>query len=313
MATTVTAPVSNSFALAQKYVPLLDEVYKRESLTSMFDASQVDWTGVDTVKVYTLSALGLGDYSKSNGFVPGDLTGAWESFQVQQDRGRSYMIDYMDNEASMSLIVGNALNEIERTQIIPEVDAYRFAKWAGTANIDGATATLSASDDIPDLIATAEASMDDNEVPYEGRILFVNPTVYKYLKGDITRRIVNSENNVNMNELADKIKDFAKFFDDMPIYRVPSARFKSAITLAQPSDHDDAGGYTANGADINFMIVHPSALFNVIRHYVPRIFSPEQNTEADAYLIQPRYVHDTFVFPKKVKGIYCHKAQGTSA
>ena len=304
MASTVNAPVSNSFTLAQKYVPLLDEVYRRESLTSMFDAERVDWTGVDTVKVYKFSALGLGDYSRSAGFVPGDLTGAWESFQISQDRARSYMVDYLDNEESMSAIMANAFNQIERTQIIPEVDAYRFAKWAGTANVDGTTGTLSGSDDIPAIIGAAEASMDDNEVPYEGRILFVNPTIYQYLKDDIDRRIINSENNVNYN---------IEYFDDMRIVRVPSARFSSAVTLAQPTDHNVAGGYTASGTDINFMIVHPSAVFNVIKHYVPRIFSPAQNPEADAYLIQPRIAHDTFVFANKVKGIYVHKKQVTSS
>ena len=35
MATTMTAPVANSIAYAQKYLPLLDEIYKRESLSAI--------------------------------------------------------------------------------------------------------------------------------------------------------------------------------------------------------------------------------------------------------------------------------------
>lgn len=304
MATTVTAPVANSMALAQKYVPLLDAVYKRESLTGMFDAQRVDWTGVDTVKVYKLEALGLGNYSRNAGFVPGSLTGTWETFQISQDRARSFMLDYLDNEESMSVPIANALNEIERVHLIPEIDSYRFAKWAGTANIDGATKTIGAGDNVKDLIAAAEASMDDNEVPYEGRVLFVNPTIYQKLKGEIDRRIINSENNVNEN---------VEYFDDMRIVRVPSARFNTAITLATPADEDDAGGYTQSGVAINFAIIHPSALFNVVKHYVPRVFTPAQNQEADAWLIQPRIAHDTFVFANKVKGIYVHKAAVSSS
>ena len=47
MATTVTAPVGNSIGLASKYLPILDEIYKRESLTRMLDTanSRINWIG----------------------------------------------------------------------------------------------------------------------------------------------------------------------------------------------------------------------------------------------------------------------------
>ena len=39
MATTMTAPVNNSIALAQKYLPILDEIYKEGSKTSILDTA----------------------------------------------------------------------------------------------------------------------------------------------------------------------------------------------------------------------------------------------------------------------------------
>lgn len=302
MATTVVAPVGNSIALAAKYLPLLDTLYKRESLTSMLDVSNADWVGADTVKLMNLATVGMGNYSRNAGYVPGDANASWETYQIAQDRARSYQIDYLDNEESLSVIVGNLLGEVERLHVVPEIDAYTFAKLAGTANIDGATGALAANTTL-DAIATAEASMDDNEVPYEGRILYVNPTVYMYLKGEIERRIINSENNVNMN---------VEYFDDMRIVRVPSARFNTSITLNAPTDHDGAGGYTAAGSTINFMIVHPSAVMKVMKHTRLSLFSPEQNIEADAWRLNMRYAFDTFVKTNKVKGIYCH-APSTSS
>ena len=49
MATTVVAPVSNSIALAAKYLPLLDEVYKKASCTSILDTAneRIRWIGAD--------------------------------------------------------------------------------------------------------------------------------------------------------------------------------------------------------------------------------------------------------------------------
>ena len=300
MATTVVAPVSNSIALVTKYLPLIDEVYKAASKTAVLDTAneRVRWIGADTVKMMTLSEVGLGNYSRDNGFVPGDTTAAWETFQITQDRGRSYHLDVMDNDESLGLVLGNLLGNIERVHIVPELDAYRFAKYASAANIDGATGDITVgTTDVKSLISAAEASMTNNEVPDEGRILFISPRCKDALKGNIERRIINSESNVSYE---------VEYFDGMRIVTVPQARFNTSITLANPSAHDGAGGFTAGGKRINFMIVHPSAVMQVVKHVAPRLFSPDQNIEADAWRLNYRIYHDCFVLPQKAKGIYCY-------
>lgn len=179
-----------------------------------------------------------------------------------------------------------------------EIDAYTISKIAGTTGIGSATGTVTVgTTDVAALIDTAEATMDNGEVPYEGRILFVSPTCYNALKGNIERRIINSENNVNTN---------VEFYDDMRIIRVPQVRFQTAITLNAPTASNGAGGFTTAGNNINFMIVHPSAVVKVMKHYAPRLFSPEQNIEADAYRLNVRYAADTFVLDNKKAGIFVH-------
>lgn len=305
MATTVVAPVSNSIALASKYLPLLDEVYKRESLSAILDtpSARVNWVGANAVNIMKLSTVGMATYDRNAGYVPGNTTGAWETHTIAVDRGRSYQVDYLDNEESLGLVVGNLLGEVERVSLIPEIDAYTFAKLAGTSGIGGATGSITVgTTDVAALVSDAEASMDNDEVPYEGRILFVSPTCYNALKRNIQRRIINSEDNVNTN---------VEYFDDMRIIRVPQSRFNTAITLNSPTSNSGVGGYAATGQDINFMIVHPSAVLKVMKHYSPRLFSPEQNIEADAYRLNIRYAGDTFVLQNKVKGIYMHAKSST--
>lgn len=174
---------------------------------------------------------------------------------------------------------------------------YRFAKYAAGAGTT-VTATLTNSDDIPGLITTAQATMDDAEVPYEGRILFVNPTIYGYLKNDITRYVDNSATDINRT---------VEMYDTLRVIRVPSGRFNTVCTLAAPTDASSTGGYTAAGVDINFMIVHPSAVMQVIKHQIPRVFSPEVNQEADAWKINYRVYHDCWVLSNHTYGIYVHK------
>lgn len=305
MATTMAAPVSNSISLATKFVPFLDELYKRESLSSVLDTlpDRVNWVGAQTAKVFKVDVDGLGNYSRNAGFVPGSSDGTWETLTIEKDRGRSFTIDVMDNDETVGMAFASTLSQFERTAVVPEIDAYRFAKYAAGAGTT-VTATLSNSDDIPALITTAQAAMDDKEVPYEGRILFVNPTIYGYLKNDITRYVDNSATDINRT---------VEMYDTLRVIRVPSGRFNTVCTLAAPTDASSTGGYTAAGVDINFMIVHPSAVMQVIKHQIPRVFSPEVNQEADAWKINYRVYHDCWVLANHTYGIYVHKKANASS
>jgi hypothetical protein len=91
---------------------------------------------------------------------------------------------------------------------------------------------------------------------------------------------------------------------------VPQGRFQTAITLAAPTTANAAGGFApaSGAAAIDFMVVHPSAVMQVMKHYVPRLFSPAQNIEADAWKLNMRYAHGAWVLSNKTKGIYVHTA-----
>lgn len=298
MATTVVPSNANSIALASKFLPLVDQMYKQDSKSAILDTANefVRFDGANAVKIYNLSVLGMGNYSRNAGFVNSDVTGTWETYTLTTDRGRSYMLDVLDNEETLGLSLGNLLSVIEREHIIPEVDATRFAAYAtGAAAANKATETLSTGSGVIASIDGATVALDNAEVPYEGRILFVSPKVYSLLKGGITRMVMNGDPNVN---------NIIEMYNDMRVVRVPQTRFYTAITLATPSDNDDAGGYSANGNGINYMIVHPSAVAQVMKHYVARVFSPQQNQQADAWLVQPRFAHYAGVLTHKTNGIY---------
>ena len=302
MATTVVAPASNSIAYAQKYLPLLDEAYKADSKTSILDtlSDYVQFTGANTVNIFNLDPVGMANYDRDAGYVPGDVTGTWQPYVLETDRGRSYQVDFLDNDQAMGLVVPNLLATVERQHIIPEVDAYRFAQYAAGADSAQVTQeTIASGAAAVASIDLATATLDDAEVPYEGRILFVNPTTYRYLKGGITRMVMNRDRDVDYN---------VEMYNDMRVITVPSGRFNTAITLNAPTTSSGAGGYTATGDTINYMIVHPSAILQVMAHYAPRIFTPGQNIEADAYRVQPRFAHGAWVKAHKDNGIYVSHA-----
>lgn len=298
---------NNSIALATKFLPILDEVYKRESLTAVLDAAnnRVQFEGGNTVKLFKTSLQGLGNYSRNAGFVDGDITASWETHTLQKDRGRSFQVDAMDNEETLGMAFGTLVPEFMRTKVIPEIDAYRFAKYASTTGISKATATdiTVGTTDCLGMVEEAEQVMGNDEVPVEGRILFVSEKFYRGLKGGISRLVLNDEKGIQRN---------IEIFNDMQVIRVPQNRFNTAITLYDgTTSGQEAGGYiipASTSYAINFMIIHPSAVIQVAKHAVPRIFSPEVNQDADAWKFDYRIYHDCFVEDNKVAGIYLSAA-----
>lgn len=279
--------MANSIALAEKYLGLLDEVYKYGSKSAILDTANewVKFNGGNKIELYKMTMDGLGDYSRANGFPSGDVTGVWEPHTLTFDRGKSFNVDAMDNEESLGLAFGKLAGEFMRTKVIPEVDAIRFAKYANAAG----TKVTTAITDIVAELDDAEAKLNDDEVPVEGRILFVSEAAYKLLKNKVVRYLAN-ENGVNRNVIT---------YDEMPIIKVPKDRFNTGVNVG-------ANGYTTNGDFIDFMIVHPSAVAQVVKHEKPRIFSPDVNQSADAWKFDYRLYHDAFVLDNKVKGIYLH-------
>lgn len=119
--TTDNKAVGNSIALAESYLPILDEVYKESAKSAILDTAneRVRFTGGNTVQLYKTSLNGLGNYNRNQGFVTGDATGSWEDLTLTKDRGRSFLIDSMDDEETLGMAFGTLAGEFVRTQVVP--------------------------------------------------------------------------------------------------------------------------------------------------------------------------------------------------
>ena len=94
----------------------------------------------------------------------------------------------------------------------------------------------------------------------------------------------------------------------MDVVMVPQTRFYTDITLNAGATVD-AGGYSKTvetGKEINFMIIHPTSVLQVVKHDSLKVFPPDENQTTDGWLIQYRIYHDAFVYANKLDGIYLH-------
>lgn len=296
--------MANTINLASKYLPMLDAKYKWESKSSVLDApaSAIRETmNAKTIYIKKLTLQGLGDYSRATGFVQGDITVEWQSHTFTQDRGRTFTLDAMDDAETLGGTYLEVAGEFIRLHVAPELDAYRFSKYASLANISDTTAPTAAN--ILQLIDDLGASMDSAEVPEEGRVLFISTDDYVLLKqaDGIQRRLDVSVQNVG------GIERRVTSLDGMRLIKVPQGRFYNSFDFYDGvTGGQEAGGFVptpVTGKKLRFMIIHPTASLQVVKHAVPRIFDPAVNQSADAWKIDYRIYHDAFVPDNKTNGI----------
>lgn len=286
--------MANSIALFKKYIDLLDEVYKQSAKTSILDGDNAlvqAGRGTNEIVIPKMSLDGLADYSRNSGYVKGDVNLTYETVQFNYDRGRKFSVDAMDDEETAGIAFGKLSSEFIRTKVVPEMDAFRFASYASTSSIGGATGTLSTGDNVISALRTAANTMDEAEVPAEQRILFITPTLYG-LVADLD---------------TSKSKEVLAKFSQ--VVEVPQTRFYTAIDLLDGTTQDEeAGGYAkaSGGKDINFLVVHQPATLQYTKHTVNKVISPELNQDADAWMFFYRAYGLVDVYDNKVAGIYCH-------
>lgn len=287
--------MANSISLHETYLDALDEVYKQVSLTADLDTEAIA-SKVQTGKKFKVDKIemdGLSDYSRSSGYTAGDVTVTQEEVEPNYDRGKKFSVDTMDDLETGYKAFGRLGGEFERTKVVPEIDAFRFAKYATLAG-GSAVGTLSSSTVIS-AIDTAEAYLTDAEVPDTDRYIKMSAEVYNYLKAAVPARFVNQvDTSINRN---------IETFDLMPVKIIPQGRFYTGCTLG-------SNGFTNAGVAINFMIIHKPALIQFAKHIASNVIDPANNPDADAYIMKYRNYGLADVYENKVDGIYVHaKAQ----
>lgn len=294
--------MANSIALADKFIAALDEVYEVESKTARLESDNVlvqRTADGKSWKIGKLTLQGAGNYSRETGFPKGNVTLTWETFTFENDRGREFSVDAMDNQETLNLVVANVLSEFLRVEIVPEMDAVRFAKYYANAGTKKEETITTAAQAKASLTASL-GQMAANGVPADGKFIFMSGAFHGLLSEAVGRLTMNGDGNINQGVYS---------WDNNPIIIVPDARFNTAITLYDGvSENQTQGGYTTTGQTINYMIIDRRAVVQITKHVALRSFSPDVNQEMDAWKIQYRVYHDAWVLPNKAEGVVASAA-----
>ncbi len=268
---------------AEKYSKTIDERFTQASITERAINKDFDFVGVQTVKVYSVPTVAMGDYKRQGAQrygVPEELQNTVQEMTMGRDRAFTFTVDKgNEDETSGALNAGKALSRQINEVIVPEVDAYRLAKivhGAGHVEIGDYKGNIKAYERILD----AQAALDDALVPRAGRILYVTSALRKAIMMD--------DNFIKPSEMAQKMLINGQFgeVDGLPIILAPA-------------------GYLPSG--VSMLLTHPQATTAPYKlaEYKTHMDPPGIN----GVLVEGRNYYDAFILNNKRKCIYVLRSE----
>lgn len=289
----------NTLQYSQQFQTVLDAQMLAGATSAFMEANagQVKYDGGDTVHIPEVSMQGLAKYDRDEGFNQGSVTLKFNPYKMTQDRGRTFQLDSMDvNETNFVATAGTVMGEFQRTQVIPEIDAYRYSKISALATAENKVTTgfTPAVATILEKLEAEITEIQDVVGEEEGLIIVMSTKLRTILNNaDKFNRYLNVAEFKNGS-----VNTTVKSFNDIPILGVPSARMKTQYVFADgKTANQQAGGFKADtGAkDINWIIMPQRAPIAVSKTDKVRIFTPELNQKADAWKIDYRKYHDLWI------------------
>lgn len=289
----------NTLEFASKYTSELDKKVIQESQVGFFadNILKAKFANAKTVIIPDVDFVGLSDYDRDTGYKKSGITVDNESYTLTKDRGTSLQLDREDmDETGIANLSGQILGEFIRTKVAPEVDAYTLSKLAGIANTKSHKATYVEANALK-LLNTAINNVQSRVGYDEELVAFVDPVMYAALmnSSEFSRQVVVSD--FKKGELNTRIK----YLNGVAILPVAAERMRDSYTFtagtAATSSTAATGGFTpATGAGyIRSLVIPKKGASLVKKHENIRIFTPEQNMDADAYTFNYRLHYDVFV------------------
>ena len=275
-----------SINLAIKYASKIEERFVLESLVFGKGTAKYDWTGTKEVRSITPTTVALTNYDLADADATaarfGALTevqDALNTYTLTQDKSFNLAIDRGNNESQMLVKKAGAVMKMEvDEQVIPAMDAYALAAYAGTTGVQTSAVLALTKSNIVDAFGAAIAGLVNNKVPATGNIAWITASEFA--------KLVASPEFLNLEKLGTKAvgKGVVGEVHGIQIIRVPDSYMP---------------------AKTSFIVAHPSCLMPVKKINTLRIL--KEHPDIDGSVLQGRIMYDAFVLNQKTKGVYVHK------
>lgn len=265
---------------AAKYSGKVDERFKVAAKTAGAVNNDYEFTGVDTVKVFSIPTVELGDYTLSgtNRYgTPAELQNSVQTMLLTQDKAFTFTLDKKsEDDTESAMQAGQALRRQIDEVVIPTVDKYRLA-----AMVTGAGKTVSVAVTKENAYSTfldGQNALLENGVPETGRMAFVSPAFYKAIKLD--------DSFIKASDAAQGmlVSGAVGIVDGVNIIPIPASYFPTGV---------------------EFILTHPIATVSPVKLETYKVH--DNPPGINGKLVEGRIRYDAFVLNNKKGAIYVHK------
>lgn len=272
-----------SVNLATKFSTKVAERFSMGSLTDAYAGKDYDFSGVKSIKIYSIDVVDLTNYTRSGSERFGTLEELGDTVQeltMTQDRAFTYSID--KGNAVQQYNIKAATKSLKREideKVTPEIDIYRMKKWAegaGLKTTDDASLTKS---NVLEAIMKGSMEMNNKFVPKKNRVLFIKESIYLQCK--------LADQIVGIDRLGSKAitNGAVGMIDQMKVVPVPDSYFPE---------------------NTNFIIKYKGATVDPVQLKTYRILTEQRGVDGD--VVEGRIIYDSFVLDTRKNGIYTSKS-----
>lgn len=272
--------------LTTKYASLIAERFKGQSITDAYTGKKYDFEGAQSIKIYTVDKVALGDYNRS---LPGGRFGAVaelgdtvQTLTMSQDKAFTFSIDHGNAEDQFNIKHCNEQLKSNWDEVCtPAIDMYRLNNWANGAGLGLLNGTALTGTTVMRAIMTAGAAMNNKLVPKKNRVLLISESVY--IETKLSTEIIGID---TLGE--ESVKNGV-------VGRIDGMDIVPVIDSFLP-------------AGVNFIIKYKDATVDPMKLKTLRVQKNPLGYDADVG--ECRFYHDSFVLDAKVNGIYIHAQSG---
>lgn len=274
--------------LTTKFESKVAERFTLRSLTDAYAGKDYDFSGVKSIKIYSVDTVPVGDYTRSGTSRFGTLIELGDTVQemtMTQDKGFTFSVDKGNNAEQLNIKqVTQRLRQNWDERATPLIDQYRFNKWVNGAGLVAAESADLTKSNIIEKIMDGTAAMSNKLVPLTNRTLFIKESVY--IKVKLASEVVGIDTLGDKSVGAGVVGEI----DGMKIVRVPDSYLP---------------------AGVNFLIKYKNSTVDPMKLKTLRVQKEPMGIDGD--VAECRFLHDSFVLGTKANGLYVNASATNTA
>lgn len=269
--------------LTTKYSDKVAERFSKQSITDAFAGHDYDFSGVKSIKIYSVDTVPIVDYTRSGTARFGTLTELGDTVQemtMTQDKGFTFSIDEGNGKEQLNIKrVNQCLKRNWDEVATPMIDKYRFTKWINGAGLLATESAALTKSTLVTAIMTGTAAQNNALVPDNNKVVFIRESLYINLK------LSTEINGFDKGADAAIARGVVGEIDGMKVVRVPDSWLP---------------------AGVNFLIKYKNCTVDPMKLKTMNVHKRPMGVDGDVG--ECRFLHDAFIKGTQVDGLYVNVA-----